>query len=185
MFPENAFFGARSIPPAEACERIVQKLVEGRDKYRLLLIQKEYDLQLPSLIESDFRQYMCDYQEYYTQKLNLFFIHFFKQGRHTQEDRYLDFESKEDFESTLFLFYNVDDYQLKMDIPCPPSESFLRWGIEILKFLRTIVRNVNLQTNDRYIEQITIVSTSFRAVFADKEFWENDAKIRKVIKQQK
>lgn len=171
-----------SIPPYEACERIVRKIVEGRDKYRLSLIQQEYDSQLPQLIDSVFRQYMCDYQKYYSHNLNLSFMHFFKPGRHTREDRYEDFESKDDFEYTLRLFYNVDDDQLQTDIARPPSESVLRWGIEILKFLSTIVQNVNEQTNDRYITPITIVSTSFRAVFAAKEFWENDAKIRKIIK---
>lgn len=175
----------RSIPPYEACERIVRKLVEGRDKYRLLLIQQEYDSQLPHLIDSGFRQYMFDHQEYYTQKLNLSFMHFFKLGRHTQKDRYKDFESKEDFDDTLLLFFNVDDDQLQKEIVRPLSESVLRWGIEILKFLSTIVQNVNEQTNDRYITPITIVSTSFRAVIATNEFWENDAKIRKIIKQQK
>lgn len=179
----NQVFFKHRIPPYEACDLIVRKLVEGRDKYRLLLIQNEYDTQLLHIIDNDFKQHLYDYQRYYTQKLNIYFMHFFKFGRHSLEDRYKDFDSREDFEDTLFLFFNVDDNQLQTDIVRPPSESVLRWGIEILKFLSTIVQNVNEQTNDRYITPITIVSTSFRAVFADKEFWENDEKIKKIIKE--
>ncbi|VVB96229.1 Uncharacterised protein [uncultured archaeon] len=174
----------QSIPPYEACECIVRKLVEGRDKHRLLFIQSEYDSQLTQIIDNGFKRYMGDYREYYTQKLNIFFMHFFKTGRHSGIDRYEDFENKDDFEYTLYLFYTVDDDKLPMDIARPSSESIVRWSIEILKFLSKIVQNVNEQTNDRYVTPITIVSTSFRAVFADEEFWKTDEKIRKIIKHQ-
>lgn len=185
------------IPPYEACERIVRKLVEGRNKYRLLLIQHEYDLQLHNMTEGGFKQYMCDYREYFTYKLNLFFMHFFKTGRHLKKDRYEDFENEYDFERILRLFYKMDDFESRlshfwnmvekpqMDMAFPPFKSFSKWGIEILKFLSTIVQNVNEQTNDRYVEPITIASTSFTATFAAKEFWEMDDKIRKIIKRGK
>lgn len=173
------------ISPEEACERIVQKLTKGRDKYRLLSIQHEYNSQLPHVIDSGFRQYLHDHQEYFTQNLNLLFEHFFKTGANSREFIYKDFENKDDFEYTLHLFCRAKNTNFQTDIVPPTPESVFRVGIEILKFLSTIVRKVNKQTNYTLISPITIVSTSFRAVFADKEFWENEKKIRNILNQQK
>jgi len=168
-----------SIPPYEACKRIVNKLVEGRGKYRLLLIQREYESQLDVKMDSDFKQYLQDYQEYYTQKLNLLFdVDFVKATISTSEVKYeLDFENK------LYFFHNANDNKLPMDIAHPPSESISKWTLEILNFLENIRQNIIQQTKGRINVPITIVSSSFTATFAAKEFWETDDKIRKIIKR--